>query len=217
MTSHVRMVVVLGAVVALLGGCAATDVPTPTQTTSTTAPSSAGPTPSAMPIPTPTPTPTPKPTASAAGVPETCEALLPLATISGELGEPWHPIDPDNPSAQIPGPQARAAAAAAIETLPCLWGPDAVTEGYLLGYAFRLDPAARVDLVDALGEASSYRTLQIEGADIAFSTSELRGDLRHTTIYAFAGDVWIVLIAPLYDIVLTGFAEEALDAALAAG
>ncbi|CAN7157941.1 hypothetical protein LJR045_000164 [Microbacterium sp. LjRoot45] len=84
------------------------------------------------------------------------------------------------------------------------------TEGYLLGYAFSLDDSTRDGLIDALGSASTYEAITIQGADAGFFTSEVRGDLRHSSVYAFVGDVWIALVGPLFEEKLVNFAEEAI-------
>ena len=210
MTSHVRMVVVLGAVVALLGGCAATDVPTPMQTTSTRAPSSAGPTPSATPRPAPTPTADPE-----ADVPGTCGELVPAAVIDELLGEGWAPTEERrDPQETFPGPSARAAAGVALQTLSCQWYPSG-TEGFLAMYAFRLDAAARDDLLEGLRGASTYEPIAIEGAE-GFETSDTDEFWTVTTMYAFVDDVWIALHAPLYEVVGSSLIETAVRGALSA-
>lgn len=208
MTSHVRMVVVLGAVVALLGGCAATEVPTPMQTPSSSAPTSPGPTPSATPTPTPT-------TDPAADVPGACGELVPAAVIDEILGEGWAPTEERrDPQETFPGPNARAAAFAALETLSCQWYPSG-TEGFLAMYAFRLDAAARDDLLEGLRTASSYKPIAIEGAE-GFQTSETDEFWTVTTMYAFVDDVWIALHAPLYEVVASSLIETAVQGALSA-
>lgn len=210
MTSHVRMAVVLGAVVALLGGCAATEVPTPMQTPPSSAPTRPGPTPSATPTPTPTPT-----TDRTAGVPGTCGELVPAAVIDEILGEGWAPTeDLRDPQETFPGPSARAAAAAALETLSCQWYPSG-TEGFLAMYAFRLDAAARGDLLEGLRAASTYEPIAIEGAE-GFRTSETDEFWTVTTMYAFVDDVWIALHAPLYEVVASSLIEAAVQSALSA-
>jgi len=210
MTSHVRMVVVLGAVVALLGGCAATEVPTPMQTPSSNARTSPRPTPSATPTPTPTST-----TDPAAGVPGACGELVPAAVIDEILGEGWAPTEERrDPQETFPGPSARAAAAAALETLSCQWYPSG-TEGFLAMYAFRLDAAVRDDLLEGLRAASSYEPIAIEGAE-GFQTSETDEFWTVTTMYAFVDDVWIALHAPLYEVVASSLIETAVQGALSA-
>ncbi|WEK13312.1 MAG: hypothetical protein P0Y48_12750 [Candidatus Microbacterium phytovorans] len=144
-------------------------------------------------------------------MPETCEGFLPAASITDALDETWYDSgEPVGPATELPGPSARAAAEEAATALSCRWWPESATEGYLLGYAFLLDDSTRDGLIDALGSASTYEAITIVGADAGFFTSEVRGDLRHSTVYAFVGDVWIALVGPLFEETLVNFAEEAI-------
>lgn len=93
--------------------------------------------------------------------------------------------------------------------LACRWVPDPAYDGYLLGFTMRLDADARTELVAALGASSAYEPVLIEGSDVAFSTSELRGDLRHTTTYAFVGDVWLAFESPMFADRIATFATTA--------
>lgn len=207
-----RSLALLAVATVALGGCTAVSDPA-----SSAPPDVTGAPPSATPTASATTTPTPTPTPAAAAVPATCEALLPLALVSETEGEAWYDSgDPVEPSSALPGPSAREAAAAAERTLACRWWPELATENYLLGYAFEMDAAARAALVDDLDGAESYTSVDIAGADVAFSTSDVGGEVAENTLYAFVGDVWIVFIAPATPIVLSVFGEHAVEAALAA-
>lgn len=209
-----RSLALLAVATVALGGCTAVSDP------ASSAPPTATGTPPATIAPTPTAsaTPTPTPTRAAASMPASCEALLPVALVSETEGEAWYDSgEPVDASSSLPGPSAREAAVAAEQTLACRWWPELATENYLLGYAFELDAATRGALVDDLDGAASYSAVDIAGADAAFSISDTRGEVAENTLYAFVGDVWIVFIAPATPIVLSVFAEHAVEATLADG
>jgi len=211
-----RSLALLAVATVALGGCTAVSDP------ASSAPPTATGTPPASVAPSPTvsatPTPTTTPTRVTASVPASCEALLPIAVVSETEGEAWYDSgEPVDAVSSLPGPSAREAAAAAEQTLACRWWPERATENYLLGYAFELDAATRGALVDDLDGAASYSAVDIEGAEAAFSVSDVGGEIAENTLYAFVGDVWIVFIAPATPIVLSVFAEHALEAAIAAG
>lgn len=203
-----RVVALVGCAIALsvLVGCTAEPAP------STSASVAPGATPGAS-EPAASPSATPLPTAQVAvAVPGSCEELVPVAVIDDVLGETWKDsAEPVEAEESLPGPTAREAAAGATEALACRWVPDPAYGGYLLGFAMRLDADARTALVAALGASSAYEPVLIEGADVAFSTSELRGDLHHTTTYAFLGDVWLAFESPLFADRIAAFAATAVE------
>lgn len=200
-------ILTFAATLLLLAGCASAQPTGASPDPTRAAPTTAAPTPTASGEGSATPT----PDAQAVIVPVSCESLLPADTISDALDEVWYDSEePVDAASELPGPSARAAAESAETTLSCRWWPEKATEAYLLGYAFGLDENTRVDLVDALDAASTYEQIAVEGADAGFSTSEVRGDLRHTTVYAFVDDVWLAFSAPLFEERLVGFVEDAI-------
>ncbi|WEK13313.1 MAG: hypothetical protein P0Y48_12755 [Candidatus Microbacterium phytovorans] len=215
-----RSLALLAVATAALGGCTAVSDPASSAPPASTASSPAvvDPSPSSSPSPSPSMSPTPTPTPVTATTPASCEALLPVAFVSETEGEAWYDsAQPVDAASSLPGPSAREAAAVADKALACRWWPERATENYLLGYAFELDAGTRATLVRDLERAASYSDVEIEGADAAFSAAGPRGEVARNTLYAFVGDVWIVLIAPATPIVLSVFAEEAVAGALAAG
>ena len=191
----------------LLAGCASTQTSGASQDATSAAPTTATPTPTASAEGSATPT----PDAPAAIAPASCESLLPADTISEGLDEVWYDSEePVDAASELPGPSARAAAESAVTNLSCRWWPEKATEAYLLGYAFGLDENTRDDLIDALDTSATYEEIAVEGADVGFSTSEVQGDLRHTTVYAFVDDVWLAFSAPLFEDRLVSFVEDAI-------
>lgn len=194
------------ALVSVLGlaGCVGTVEETPTPTP----PATTG----VVETPTPTAEPTPTEPPATVSLPETCEQLLPLELVISAFGEEWETateiVELDR---AIPGPTARAAATAAEQSLSCTWWPEAASEGHLAAFAFVLDDATRTELVTGLQSAESYDPVDIAGADEAFMTSVLKGDLIYTTMYAFVDDVWTVVYGPLRTDIVTTLAGNIVD------
>lgn len=210
--NRLRSAALLAIVTAALGGCAVTPDPSSEPPDSTRPPAPR----TVTPTPTPTPTRTPAPTTDAAGVPTTCDALLPDATVAATLGAAWQDTgERIDALAVLPGPTAREAAVGAIASLSCLWRAPSAEEPLVM-YAFGLEDDVRADLVEGLlRSADSYASVEVEGAE-AFLATETAGALRRTTVYAFVDDVWIVVRAPVFAVVTTSLAEVGVLGARAA-
>lgn len=148
-------------------------------------------------------TPAPAPTASAeALVIPACERLVPIGEI--QQYEPWTRVELLQSAegtalaADLPGPDARHAAAGASQNRGCLLGVPQSDAG--LGvYTLEIAPDTRDDLIEALRADEAYTESDIDGApSFAIATEEGMGG--STVSYTFAGDAWIILRGTLIDI-----------------
>ncbi|QYM75598.1 hypothetical protein [Leucobacter luti] len=185
----------LVALAATVVGCAAepapTEAPRPSQATE------------AVEAPEPAEEPTTQPAATT--IPETCEQLLPLATV--QTYDPRleaHPgVDAETQLSGMIGPKTMGTLQAGERQLYCNWGTTGTGALSYLGAAI-INDSAKAELVAALRD-SVYEEVPADGAEAQFTQGQsyehqhtdriiLDGDLliavSHTITGDFAQDAW---------------------------
>lgn len=162
-------------------------------------PATAAPPAAASPSVTPTPadTPSAKPSPATAGFPETCEELLTVEQLNTATEFEWKRAD-DDVVPPLPGPLARETAAAALAVLDCNWWPVVAQDGNMPLSAFRLEPSAKDALIAGLRKSTPEYVESVVGGEPSFSAQVSDGMFRMQVRYAFVGDVWLALHAPVF-------------------